>query len=73
MQLHNLLWEVGFGNQLGLSPEQSLALLIEPQKILPSVKEHCPEKWSPEWIMKSFEKDDFIKMMETINQIMKAS
>jgi hypothetical protein len=71
--MHNLLWEVGFGNQLGLSPEQSLALLIEPNKIPLSVKEQYPEKWSPEWIMENFEKDCFLKMMEDINQIMKTS
>ena len=70
MQFHNLNWEVDFGRQLGLSPEQSLSLLMDPSKIPTEVMTSTPQQWNPDSIMADFERDNFLQMMDNINQRM---
>ena len=69
-KLHNLNWEVAIGYQLGLTPEESLILLMESDKIPPDILTKNPEtsKWTPDIIMKDFESDDFVQMMYNLNQ-----
>ena len=70
-KLHNLHWEVAVGRQLGLTPEESLILLMEPDKIpadlLTKVPESSGSRWTPDKIMKDFEGDDFFQMMYNLN------
>lgn len=70
IQLHNLKWEVAVGHQLGLTPEESLILLMEPDKIPPDILTKDPElsRWTPDMIMKDFESDDFFQMMYNLNK-----
>lgn len=56
------------GHELGLTPEQSLILPMEPDKIPPQLLSKLPEmasNWTPDIIMKDFEGDDFLRMMYT--------
>ena len=70
VQLHNLEWEVNFGKQLGMSPEQSLSLLMDPTKIPTEVIISATQQWNPDSIMADFEGDNFLEMMDNINQRM---
>ena len=70
IQLHNLEWEIGFGQQLGMSPEQSLSLLMDPTKIPAEVMTSPTQQWNPDSIMAAFEGDNFLQMMDDINQCM---
>ena len=70
-KLHNLDWEVAVGHHLGLTPEQSLVLLMEPDKIPADLLSKVPEhssSWTPDMIMKDFEGDDFFQMMYNFNK-----
>ena len=69
LQLHNLNWEVAVGCQLGLTPEESLILLMEPDKIPTDLLKAAEGiRWTPDMIMKDFEKDDFLQMMYNLNK-----
>lgn len=72
--MHNLKWEVMVANQFGQSPAESLALLMEPDKIpqelLSSV---IPDRWSPEMIMKEFKSETFLQEMYNLNKSMDVS
>ena len=70
IQLHNLEWEVDFGRQLGKSPQQSLSLLMDPTKIPTDVVTSAARQWNPDSIMADFERDNFLEMMDNINQSM---
>ena len=72
-KLHNLDWDIAVGRQLGLTPEQSLVLLMEPDKIPADllIMSKAPESsssWTPDMIMKDFEGDDFFQMMYNLNK-----
>ena len=70
-KLHNLDWKIAVGRQLGLTPEQSLTLLMEPDKIPPDLLSKVPESssgWTPDMIMKDFEGDDFFQMIYNLNK-----
>ena len=69
LQLHNLNWEVAVGRQLGLTPDESLILLMEPDKIpVDLLKDAESLRWTPDMIMKDFEGDDFFQMMYHLNE-----
>ena len=62
-------WEVAVGHQLGLTPEESLILLMEPDKIPPDLLKGAESlRWTPDMIMKDFEGDDFFQMMYSLNE-----
>ena len=71
-QLHNIDWEVSFGCQFGMSPERSLSLLMDPTKIPAEVKTSTctAQQWNPDDIMAAFKGDNFLQMMDDINQSM---
>ena len=69
-QVHNLDWEVAFGHAIGWSPQQSLRLLLEPNKIPSSIGALTPQEWNPETVMADFVKDGFLEMMDDINKSM---
>ena len=58
------------GHQLGLTPEESLILLMEPDKIPSDLLKGAAEssRWTPDMIMKDFEGDDFFQMMYSLNK-----
>ena len=68
MQVHNLDWEVDFGRRFGMTPEQSLSLLVDPAKIPSNVLTSPPRQWTPESIMADFQSDGFLQMMDDINK-----
>lgn len=72
-QLHNLKWEVEFGRQFGQSPEQSLSLLLDPSKIPSDLLTSSPQEWTPESIMAEFQGDNFLQMMDDMNQIIEVA
>lgn len=53
-----------------MSPEQSLSLLMDPTKIPTDVIKSAAQPWNPDSIMADFEEDDFLEMMDNINQSM---
>jgi hypothetical protein len=64
-----LEWEVAVGRQLGLTPEESLILLMEPDKIPPDLLKSAESlRWTPDMIMKDFEGNDFFQMMYDLNK-----
>ena len=63
-------------NQFGQSPMESLALLMEPDKIpqeLLSSESAIPDRWSPEMIMKEFKSETFLQKMYNLNKSMDVS
>lgn len=63
------------GNELGLTTEQSLILLMEPDKIpadllskSPAAAAESSSRWTPQMIMKDFEEDDFFQIMYNLNR-----
>ena len=68
LQVLNLDWEVDFGRNFDLNPEESLSLLIDPTKIPHEVKTSRPRRWNPDSIMADFEGDGFLQMMDDINR-----
>ena len=73
MQLHNVNWEISFGRQFGMSPERCLSLLMDPTKIPAEVRTSTIQQWHPASIMAAFEGDNFLQMMDDINQSMEVS
>lgn len=73
MQLYNLHWVASFGHELGLTPAESLGLLMNPENIPPEMFASicsAPGEWSPSVVMDNFIKNGFIQMMDDINKIM---
>ena len=53
-----------------MSPQQSLSLLMDPTKIPAKVMMSSARQWNPDSIMAVFEGDNFLQMMDDINQCM---
>ena len=71
LQFHNLSWEVAFGHQIGLKPEESLVLFIGQESIPPELYSVIDQgEWTPESVVEEFKKDGFMNMMEDINKIL---
>lgn len=73
MQLYNLYWVVSFGHQFGLTPAQSLSLLMNLENIPPEIFARvcsAPAEWSPSLVTDDFVENGFIQMMDDINKIM---
>ena len=70
LQIHNLDWEVAFGHSIGWTPQQSLCLLLEPNKIPSNIRTLTPHEWTPETVMADFVKYGFLEMMDDINRSM---
>ncbi len=67
LQLHNLVWESTFQAQHEQNPSKALALIIEEKYIPPEIMKDVQYQWSPDSIMKEFEQEQFIKILEDIN------
>ena len=74
MQFHNLYWDVHVGSQFGQSPMESLALLLEPDKI-PAELKSLPftDGCSTEMIMKDFAREKFLQTMYELNKSLHTS
>ena len=70
LQLHNLSWECAFGRDVGLSPEQSLALHMEQGRVDPAVAGAIPHPWQPEHILQDFQ--EFWDHLDTLNESLEA-
>ena len=68
--MHNLDWEVAFGHANGQTPQQSLCLFLEPDKIPSEVLIPAQHEWNSDSIMADFISDGFLQMMDDINQSM---
>ncbi len=49
------------------NPSKALALIIEEKYIPPEIMKDVQYQWSPDSIMKEFEQEQFIKILEDIN------
>ena len=70
LQVHNLDWEVSFGYVNGHTPQQSLCLFLEPDKIPSELLIPVQHEWNSDSIMADFIGDGFLQMMDDINQSM---
>ena len=68
--MHNLDWEIVFGHVNGSTTQQSLCLLLEPDKIPPELLTPTQHQWNPDTIMADFVDDGFLQMMDNINRSM---
>ena len=68
--MHNLDWEVAFGHANGQTPQQSLCLFLEPDKIPSELLIPAQHEWNSDRIMADFISDGFLQMMDDINQSM---
>ena len=57
-----------FGHQFGNTPQQSLSLLMEPDKIPPEILTSTPSQWNPDSVMEEFVRDGFLQMLDNINR-----
>lgn len=70
LQVNNLNWEVSFGHVIGWTPQQSLCLLLESDRIPPEIIALTPQEWNPESVIADFVGDGFLQMMDNINKRM---
>ena len=68
-QLHNLVWECSFNAQSEQNPSKALALIIKEKYIPSDILSAVHYQWSPDTVMKEFEQEQFIKILEDINYI----
>ena len=76
LQLHDLFWEVCAGKNLGLTQEQSLALLMKPEVVRINIADQLtsiPEVWTPSLLLDNFINRKFIKEMEEVDNILSGS
>ena len=70
-QLHNCSWECAFGRDVGLSSEQSLALLMETPTVEPEVERAIPHPWQPDHILEDFQ--EFWDILDSIDDTLGSS
>ena len=66
LQFHNSSWECAFGRDVGLPPEQCLALHMENPAVSREVAGAIPHPWQPEYILDDFE--DFWESLDSVNE-----
>ena len=67
-QLHNLSWECAFGRDMGLTPDQSLALHMERGSVDAGQFDSIPHPWHPELILRDY--DDFWGHLDRLNSML---
>ena len=59
---------MAFGHIFGYTPQKSLSLILEPDKIPPEILTSSPHQWNPDNIMADFVGDGFLQMLDDINE-----
>ena len=59
---------MAFGHQFGNTPQQSLSLLLAPEKIPSEILASTPQRWNPDSIMADFVGDRFLQMLDDVNK-----
>lgn len=68
MQLSNAVWECAFGKVVGLSPEESLALHMEPSSVSDAVKMKVPDCCVPEDLITPEALEELFETLNWINE-----